>query len=70
MFMLDLPSQFEEVVRSNLPRDSSGRGATLAYRITPHYEQLEDSPLDLGLNKWTHVLQLRYGSLDVRVLSG
>ena len=42
--MLDLSSQFEEVVRSDLPCDSSGRGATLAYRITPHYKQLGGQP--------------------------
>jgi hypothetical protein len=28
------------MVRGNLLRDGSGRGATLAYRITVHYELL------------------------------
>jgi hypothetical protein len=42
--LLNLSSKFEEMVRRNLLCDGSGRGATLAYRITTHYELLAERP--------------------------
>lgn len=70
LIVLNLPSKFEEMVRGNLSRNGSGRGATLADGITTHYKPLASWPSQLGGEEITHVSLQRYGSLDVQAQSG